>query len=214
MLRILTNCALFDDCLIIPFHFCCISNSTTPSSFPLRATFVSVLPVSPLQTSGHVWFLLAEHGFGSTCLSQSFSSSKAVCLLFSFSWTCGSLIPVTFLFLWPVFQCRLFLLQIIQRESRETRSSTCHLHECTDPTLNSVAWGNLHEDFVQLFSPWQYEQCERHAWSARRCQTYLSLSVSLQSCSTGRTGFWPPRTPTTAMALSASVTLQNVIFRH
>lgn len=34
--RILTNCALFDDCLIIPFHFSCISNSTTPSSFPLR----------------------------------------------------------------------------------------------------------------------------------------------------------------------------------
>lgn len=34
--RIWTNCALFDDCLIIPFHFCCISNSTTPSSYPLR----------------------------------------------------------------------------------------------------------------------------------------------------------------------------------
>lgn len=92
MSRILTNCALFDDCLIIPFHFCCISNSTTPSSFPFTATFASVLPVSPPQTSAHVWFLLAEHGFGSTCLS-----SEAVCLLFSFSWTCGSLIPVTFL---------------------------------------------------------------------------------------------------------------------
>lgn len=34
--RILTNCVPFDDCLIIPFHLCRISNWTSPSSFPLR----------------------------------------------------------------------------------------------------------------------------------------------------------------------------------
>lgn len=36
VLRILTNCVPFDDCLIIPFHLCRISNWTSPSSFPLR----------------------------------------------------------------------------------------------------------------------------------------------------------------------------------
>lgn len=93
-------------------------------------TFASVLPVRLSQTSGHVWFLLAEHGFASTCLSPSCSSFKAVCLLFSFSWTCGSLISVIFKFLQPVFQHLLFLLQIIQKGQRnwELNLSSAWMH--------------------------------------------------------------------------------------
>lgn len=105
----------------------------------------------------------------------------SVCCFLS-AWTCDSLIPVTFLLSFgrfSSFASFFFSFRLFRVESGETVSSTCHLHECTDPTLNSVAWGNLHEDFVQLFSPWQYEQCERHAWSTRRCQSVTSPSLSV-----------------------------------
>lgn len=70
--RILTNCALFDDRLIIPFHFCHISNSTTASSLCSTATCASVVPVSSLifywlsrdllgRVRLFVVFLAAEH---------------------------------------------------------------------------------------------------------------------------------------------------------
>jgi len=142
--------------------------------FSSPGTLASVLPVNLPQTAGHVWLLLAEHGFASKCLSSSCFSSKAVCLLLSFSWTCGSLILVTFLF--PA--CSLSLLDYA--ESRETQSSTCHLHECTYRTLNSVAWCNLHEDFVQLFSAlatWTVWASRMVSWPVSE-RTSLPLSLS------------------------------------
>lgn len=89
-------------------------------------------PVKRGDMSDFYWLDWVRHACSST-------EASSVCC-FSFSRTCGSLIPVTF----PGFPASPSIIQ----KNRKLNLSSAWMHRSS--TLNSVSWGNLHEDFVQL----------------------------------------------------------------
>lgn len=175
--------AVSDYWLIIPFHLCCVSSSEAPLSlWEASPRFCSSTRCRHPDMSDFFFMdLLWRVGLQATAPLKPFvflSSCSRTRGLFN----SGHL---------PIFFARLFPASpppSEYSESRRTRSSTCHPHEYTDPTLN------LHEHFVQLFSgpaAWA-------GWASRSVSCLVSdwtpLLASVYRAALGSTGSGPPRT--------------------